>query len=94
MTLMIELSPAEEARLDEAARQTGLDPISLTRQALNAHLPTLLNQSKDPTLALFAQWEQEDAQMTPDETAQERRVWEQFEIGVNKNREELGMRRL
>jgi hypothetical protein len=53
-----------------------------------------LRKEKLMTLALFAQWAVEDARKTPEETAQEDRLWEQFEAGINETRDALGMRRL
>lgn len=89
MTLTIDLSPAEEARLKVAARQKGLAPSALAKQLVAEHLPV-----EDPTLALFAQWAEEAKAMTPEEREQEQRLWEQFEIGINETREASGMRLL
>ena len=98
MTLTLDLSPAEEARLAAAARQKGLAPAALVKALVTEHLPehapAPADPPEDPTLALFAQWSQEDAQKTPAETAQEDRLWEEFENGINETRDALGMRRL
>lgn len=98
MTLTIDLSPAEQARLTAAARQKGVAPAELARELVTSHLPPAPaepgDEPEDPTLALFAQWEKEDAQMTPEEVERERRLWEQFEQGINETRAALGMRRL
>jgi pimeloyl-ACP methyl ester carboxylesterase len=96
MTLTIALTPEEEARLQVAARQKGVAPEECARQLLAEHLPILTNNGagEDPTLALFAQWEQEDAQKTPEEIADEDRLWQEFEKGINETRSALGMRRL
>ena len=42
---------------------------------------------EDPTLALFAEWDKEDAQMTPEQIADEAREWEQFKNNLNAERE-------
>jgi len=94
MTLTIDLTPAEEARLAAAARRAGLNPTEAARKVLTANLPPASDAEDDPTLALFAQWSAEDAQMTPEETAEEQRLWERFEGGINETREASGMRRL
>ena len=39
MTLTLELSPAEQARLTDAARQTGLEPADLVKQWVAERLP-------------------------------------------------------
>ena len=57
------------------------------------HLPAA-SPAEDPTLALFAQWAEEAKAMTPEEQAQEQRLWEQFETGINEARAASGMRRL
>ena len=94
MTLTIDLTPAEEARLTAAARRAGLAPAEAARKLVTEHLPPAPEGEEDPTLALFAQWDAEDRQMTPEEAAEEQRVWERFEGGVNETRQELGMRHL
>ena len=40
MTLTIDLTPAEQARLAAAARQTGMEPAALAKQLVTDHLPT------------------------------------------------------
>lgn len=68
MTLSFDLTPTEEAQLAAAARQEGLGPAELARKLVIEHLPPLVRDKEaDPTLALFAQWDQEDAAMTPEE---------------------------
>jgi hypothetical protein len=95
MTLTIELSAAEQARLTAAAKQEGLAPEALARKVLTDHLPPLVEgPQEDPTLALFRQWEQEGAARTPEEAARENELWEQFQANVNETRAALGMRKL
>lgn len=45
-----------------------------------------------PTHTLFAQWAEEDAQMTDDEREAEDRLWEDVQKGINETRATLGMR--
>lgn len=98
MTLTLDLTPTEEAQLKTAAHQKGVDPASLLKQLMSEHLPELAASPEalpeDPTLALFAQWAKEDAQVTPEEVAEENRLWEEFERGINETRDALGMRHL
>jgi hypothetical protein len=96
MSLTIELSPDEHARLDAAAKQEGMAPEDLARKVLTDHLPPLVPppQSEDPTLALFRQWEQEGTARTPEEAARENELWAQFQANVNETRAALGMRKL
>ena len=96
MRLVIELTPEEEARLEAAAQQKGIAPQECARQLLTAHLPDLMpnGTQEDPTLAIFAKWQQEDALKTPEEAADEERLWKEFEKGINETRQSLGMRQL
>lgn len=98
MTLTLELTPVEEAQLTTAARQKGVDPAVFLKQLMTEHLPEPVASPdvspEDPTLTLFAQWAKEDAQKSPEEIAQEDRLWEQFETGINETRAALGMRHL
>lgn len=94
MTVTLELTPTEEARLAEASRRTGLPPAEAIHSVLAEHLPLIDVEENDPTLALFAQWNAEDAAMTAEETDAEQRLWERFEQGVNETRQTQGMRLL
>lgn len=84
MTLTIELSPEEEVRLQAAARKQGVTPPECAKQVLNTHLPPL--RPGEGTLALFAQWEAEDATDDPEEIAARNREWEELKRGLNEAR--------
>lgn len=43
MTLTLELTPAEEARLAAAAAQNGLEPAALAKKLVTEHLPPAQN---------------------------------------------------
>ena len=98
MTLTVELSPAEDARLQEAARAEGVEPAELTRRILDAHLPVAsaepVLQPGDATLALLKQWQEEDAKMTPEEVEAARIDLEEFTHNMNAERDRAGARRL
>jgi hypothetical protein len=96
MTLTIELTEKQEQQLQAAARLEGVDPAELAKKLVIERLPALSanGQDQDPTLALFAQWEQEDENMTPEEIEQERRLWEAFQSDINATRQAQGMRTL
>lgn len=93
MTVTLELTPTEEARLAEASRRTGLPPAEAIHSVLAEHLPWV-DAENDSTLALFAQWDAEDAAMTAEEADEERRLWQRFESNVNETRQAQNMRRL
>jgi hypothetical protein len=93
MTLTIELTPIEEAQLTAAARQAGLDPAELARQLVTTHLPPATPATpEDPTLALFAQWDADDAQMTPEDIAEAQRDYAVFTQQMNAERARTGAR--
>ena len=96
MTLTIQLTPSEEARLAAAAAREGLALADLARRVLTEHLPPVAQngEPEDPTLALFAQWEREDATMTPEEVADENRQWEELKGNLNQERDRAGARRV
>ena len=95
MTLHIELSPEQEARLTATAQRAGLDPTDVVKQLLAEHLPaTPQKDEQDPTLALFAQWNEEDQNMTAAEVAEENRTWEEFKANINAERDRAGARRV
>jgi hypothetical protein len=93
MTLTIALTPIEEAQLTAAAHHAGLAPAELARKLVTEHLPTVTPDiPEDPTLALFAQWDTEDAQMTPEEVAETLRDYAEFTRRMNAERGRAGAR--
>ncbi|MCC6442324.1 MAG: hypothetical protein IT210_02585 [Armatimonadetes bacterium] len=95
MPLIIELTLEEETRLAATARQRGIAPAEYARRLLTERLPPLPSgEFEDPTLALFAQWEREDASMTPQDMEEERQAFEAFKQGINAERERAGARRI
>ena len=93
MILTIHLTPIEEARLEAAARREGLDAAELARKLVIERLsPVKPDEGEDPTLALFAQWDQEDAAMTPEEIEEAKREAEEFKRNINAERVRAGSR--
>ncbi len=93
MILTIELTPTEEAQLTAAARQEGLEPAALARKLVTEHLlPVTPAIPEDPTLALFAQWDADDAQMTPEDIAEAQRDYDAFTQRMNAERARAGAR--
>lgn len=56
----------------------------------------MISQSpeQNPTLALFAKWQEEDSHMTNEEAEQEAQLWRDFETGINETRRSLEMETL
>ncbi len=84
MTLTINLTPDEEARLLMAAEKEGVAPPECAKRVLAAHLPPL--RPGEATLALFASWEAEDGTDDPEELAARNREWEELKQSLNENR--------
>lgn len=94
MTLTIALTNAEEERLAATARQQGITPSAWIQNLVSENLPAVVSLEQDPMLALFAQWEDEDINMTPDEVAAESQQWRTFKDNVNVERDRAGARRV
>lgn len=94
MTLTIDLSPAAEKQLQVAAQSQGIDPGELVRKIVTEYLPQVEPTENDPTLALFAQWDKEDAEMTPQEIEEAKRDFQEFKQNINAERERAGSRRI
>jgi hypothetical protein len=86
MTLTIDLAPEMERRLRRNALAYG--------KSVQEYLLHLLSELPDApapseyeaTLALFQQWADEDAALTPEEAAREDADWEQIEANLQANR--------
>jgi hypothetical protein len=89
MTLTLELTPAEEARLSAAARARGQAPEEFLRTLIST-----LPESQDPTLALLSQWIAEGENATPAEREQAAAETAEFKANMNRWRQEAGERPL
>lgn len=95
MTLTIELTDELEACLNAMAKREGLAPAEVVKKLVTDHLiPVPPEEEPDPTLALFAQWNEEDRSMTPAEIAEENQTWEEFKVNINAERDRAGARRV
>ena len=100
MTLTIELTPEDEAKLCLVARTRGMNPTDLARKLVFENLPLVpQGETKEadgevPTIALFRKWDEEDANMTPEEIEEAQREWEQFKRNMNAERIRAGSRPL
>lgn len=69
MTLTINLTPAEEARLRAAAQHEGIAPAELARKLVTEHLPPAPDENA-ASIALLQSWLEEDTTDDPDELRQ------------------------
>ena len=85
MTLTIELPPDAEHRLRRNAAASGKSVQEYLLDLLN-ELPEAPPSSEyETTLALFQQWADEDAALTPEEAAREDADWQQIEASLQQN---------
>lgn len=90
MTLTLNLPPEVEAALAEDARRRGTTPEELALDNLRrSYVPLAVTNNtarEDPTLAIFAQWDAEDATDDPEEIARRNREWEETKANLQANR--------
>jgi hypothetical protein len=95
MILTIEFTPRQEAWLAVQAVQQGVTPADIVKLLMDKRLlRATKGDETDPTLALFVQWELEDANKTLEEIAAEEKLWQEFEQGINATRQAQGMREI
>lgn len=90
MTLRLDLTSEDEARLVAAARERGLELEECARQLLREQMPPLA--PGDATKALFAAWDAEDETSDPEEIGARTREWEEFKANINEARAAAGAR--
>ena len=99
MTLSIDFTPAQEARLAAVARHQGLAPQDVVRKLVIEHLPEL-SQPAEPgidaenaaAIAMLQSWLEEDATDDPEEIRKATEEFEKFKRNMNANRVATGER--
>jgi hypothetical protein len=92
VTLTIDLTPEEEARLLAAARQAGTDVVECARQLLVERLPPIpLGQA---TRDLLRAWREEDATEDPEQIRRAEEELAEFKQALNETRAAAGARLL
>jgi hypothetical protein len=89
MTLVLELPPELEGRLELAAKEHDTDVAEYARQVLSEHLPPS-SGTVDPTIALLDQWLEEDATDDPEELRRAEAELAEFKAAMNANRAAVG----
>jgi hypothetical protein len=92
MTLTIELTPEEEARLQAAARKAGMEVAECARRVLTEHLPAAV--PGQATRDLLRAWWEEDATDDPEELRKAEEELAEFKQAVNETRATAGARLL
>ena len=89
MTLTIDLTPAEEARLAAEARREGVAPAQWVKERVTERLPKSENAA---SIALLESWLAEDATDDPEEIRQAEQELLEFKRNMNANRRAAGER--
>jgi hypothetical protein len=96
MSMIIELSPEQQARVQEAAAKEGLRPDQWAIRKMLSDLPEApkLSTNGDPTLELFARWAAEDATDDPAEIRKAEAELQELKDALNESRRLVGARLL
>lgn len=86
--MTINITPELEARLKDEAQRRGVDPNECAKQVLDDGLPKPRGNN-EATLALLAQWDQEEATDDPAEIERRRAEAEEFMQNLARNRLEM-----
>lgn len=93
MTVTIELTPAEEARLSVAARREGIAPAEAARKLVTEHLPTESeSEPRNTAAALLRGWLREEATDDPAQIQKAQEELDEFKRSINANRAATGER--
>jgi hypothetical protein len=81
MSIVIELPPAEEAQVTDAATREGVSVGDLIKKAIRSYLPEIKNpvSINAATIALMKQWEEEDAKLSQEEREKVNRMYDEIE---------------
>jgi hypothetical protein len=102
MTLTIDVPPAAAARFEEAARRRGVEVTEYVQQWLEEHAGAIDTESyaargaggMSPGVSLFAEWDAEDAALSPEQRKTESDRWDEFKRSINDERDRAGARRV
>ncbi len=97
MTVIIDLTPAEEARLAAAARNAGLAPAEAARKLVTDHLPPAEREEepRGTAAALLRGWLRDEATDDPAQIQKAQKAQEEldeFKRSINANRAATGER--
>ncbi len=102
--IALDLTPIEEARIFQVARQTGLAPAEYVKKLINEHLPPVETVSAAPApavdeenaaaIAQLQAWAREEATDDPEEIRQSEAELAELLHNLNRNRIESGERPL
>jgi len=98
MSITLELTKQEEARLSAAARNKGVAPAEFARQIVTDHLPSLpvdepvFDDQNAAAIALLRSWIEEGATDDPEEIRKAEEELEELKRNLNANRAASGER--
>ena len=86
MTLMIDLAPEVEDRLQHEATRHGLDPAEYARHLIEEGLPAPLSVKQRAAISLLQSWLDEDATDDPEAVRVAEEELKAFKQAMNENR--------
>ena len=86
MTLLIDLAPELEERLQQEATRQGVDVVDYARQLIEHGLPLTASDRQRATIALLQSWVAEDATDDPDAISVAEEELRAFKEAMNRNR--------
>jgi len=92
MTLTIDLTPAEEARLTAAAQRQGAGMADVMKQLVAQHLPPAEREEPRTVAALLRGWLRDEATDDPEQIKKAQEELDEFKRNINANRAATGER--
>lgn len=92
MTLTIDLTPAEGARLAAAARRAGAEPADVMRKLVAEHLPPAEGEARGTAADLLRGWLHDEATDDPAQIQKAQEELDEFKRNINANRAATGER--
>lgn len=90
MTMILELDPAVERKLQQESERLGMHPEEVARRLITDGLSPMDADRRHRLLATLRSWNEEDATDDPSELAQRETEWEEFRAAINESRRQYG----
>ena len=97
MSIIIDLSPEVESRLEQEAKRNGVEKTTYAGRLIEDHFPVpsgtengaspQLSEKQQRLIALMDAWDKEDETDDPIEIAARQTEWEEFKESINKHHE-------
>ena len=87
MSLVIDLAPGVESRLEQEAAKKGFEPSEYAGRLIENGLPAQVTERQQSILAMLDAWDAEDETDDPVEIAARQAEWEEFKESINRHHE-------